>query len=163
MSTTQESIDEAVKKFTDENTYLEERRKRREEQARPHADRAKELSAKFLRDIEAEGYEGFAIVGIPNRVIDPQFDPHVEQCGHCAKKVEGDFVFYSDLCEQSHDALFEDNCFELFVYQTPGAGSTSDFFGFTFDLSGDDTPYPHTRDLLGAAEPYRGTGFKSDS
>ncbi len=129
----------------------EEERKKRDERAGPHAQRIKELAAKFLREIEAEGYEGYAIVGIPNLVIESRFEKHLESCKDC----ESEDV----CCDEGLNATFEDDCFEnIFVYKTSYAGDTGDYVGLAFELGDTDGMYPYTSDLLNAAEPYQPQG-----
>jgi hypothetical protein len=132
----------------EENTQREARRKQRNEQAGPHAQRIKELAAKFLSAIEAEGYEGYAIVGIPNHLIESQFEKHMESCEDCQN---------DDVCEKGFDAMCEDDCFEnVFIYETRHSFDPGDYAGLAWELGGDgrDGMYPFTSDLLDAAEPY---------
>jgi hypothetical protein len=130
-------------------------RERFDAKSGPYEKRAKELASKFLREIEAEDYEAFAIIGIPNRVIESRFESHTQQCEHCREEYEtGGF----DLCDFGHDAMFEDDCYEnVFVFKTRYAGNSGDYTGLAFDLAGDgrDGRFPFTSDLVDAAEPYR--------
>lgn len=120
-----------------------------------HEKRAKELASKFLREIEGHDYEGFAIIGVPNRVIESRFEAHTRECEHCREEHEtGSF----DLCEFGHDAMFEDDCFEnVLVFKTRYAGNSGDYTGLAFELAGDgrDGRFTFTSDLVDAAEPYR--------
>ncbi len=101
--------------------------KRREhEQSGPHAQRAKELAKSFLQGIEGEGYEGFAIIGVPNPVMrESSFDAHVEKCERCREQFErGNF----DLCEDGHEAMCEDGQYDnIFAFKSSGAGEPDEF------------------------------------
>jgi hypothetical protein len=131
----------------EENKREEARRKERDEKAGPHAQRAKELAAEFLRKLETDGYEGYAIIGIPNHVIESRFEKHLESCEGCQN---------DDVCDEGCDAMYEDDCFEnVFIYETRNAADTGNCAGLAFELGDTDGIYPYTSDLLDAAEPYQ--------
>lgn len=150
------------------NKQREAQRKQRDEQAGPHTQRIKELSADFLRKLEAEGYEGYVIVGVPNYKIESRFDAHLEECEHCQNAVaecerlnEEDGGIYKPVfcdCEPGLQAGFEDQQFDtIFVYKTLHA---DDEYGSPYcELVGGGVEgnYPYISDLLDIAEPYKST------
>ena len=108
-----------------------------------HKQRAKELAAEFLRKLESEDYEGYAIVGVPNRLIESGLEAHLEKCERCREnyKVGG------DLCDEGYDAMFEDDIFNIFAYSTRDAGELD--YGLLGQLEDDNF------EAVRCAEPYR--------
>jgi hypothetical protein len=127
-----------------EREQRDEERRKRDERAGPHAQRANKLAAEFLRKLECEDYEGYAIVGVPNRAIESQFEKHMETCGQCRNEYEKAGF---DLCDEGDEAMFEDGLFNIFAY------STRDVGGHDYGLLGEleDGNF----DDVSGAEPYR--------
>jgi len=102
------------------------------ERAGPHAQRARQLAGQFLQQIEAEGFDGYAIIGIPNEVIRGSlFEAHQpENCEWCHEEADG------GLCEDAHEALTQDRCHDhVFVFKTAGVGESDDWFSLAWELS----------------------------
>jgi len=119
------------------------RREQEEKRAGPHAQRAKELAAEFLAKLEREDYEGYAIVGVPNRAIESQLEKHLETCEHCRKNYE----VGGDLCDDGFEAMFEDDRFNIFAYSTRDVGERD--YGLLGELESGNF------DDVACAEPYR--------
>ncbi len=101
---------------------------RKQEQQGPHAQRAKELARSFFQQIEAEGYQGYAIIGVPNSVMrGSTLDSHIENCEECA---DG-----GDLCDDACSAMFEDESHDnVFVFSTAEVGQPGDYHGLAYEL-----------------------------
>jgi hypothetical protein len=117
---------------------------RKQEQAGPHGQRIRELTRSFFQQIEAEGYQGYAIIAVPNGVMrGSKLDSHLENCEECSD--DGDW------CDDAHSALFEDESHDnVFVFETAGVGEPGDYSGLAFELS--DEGRSRVDDLISDAE-----------
>jgi hypothetical protein len=104
----------------------------RDEQFNWHAQHASQLAGPFLRQVESQGYDGYAIVGVRNEVMHgSELEIHVEDCNEC------NVADHFHLCDEGFSALLADEAHSVFVYKTNGAGGEADYSGLFSDLTDD--------------------------
>jgi hypothetical protein len=117
----------------------------KQERAGHQATIVRQQAQSFLLDMEAAGFQAYAIVGIPNKLLrGSALHAHLQSCNECDGAA-------GDWCDDGHEALFDDQYHDhVFVFKTREMGDSEDYCGLAYELSDDGRAC--VDDLLGDAE-----------